>query len=416
MYLLNNNMAKSAQIGEIRTWSNGRKYQKTANGWVPVKSGSKGNSEQKEEPAKGKSSKGSESSKQDYQIKQGTWNENIPVDKLPYAQKSVSYLKEKFPDLKVSAYIDDENEDYEVQVSIPSKDGKDIDVHLYGDIGDAVLSYEDKEKDVDIYDEDSLEGALEEFGYYSENGNETGDAEAGSKKNSKEKDLQEYVNRYTHHSKSIRETAYDKDVKNLKKEIFDNIKPGATIMGYIGVSKVDGFDEDSGEVSFTGMNGKKYSAPAEYFATDEQLNQFRVMAKAARQTEAFGKYDAYPRLPVSGIEYKESSAGLDQSSENKPDEGDKNNSSNEKNSYSPEQLADYAKSASDEGLKRAASSGDEQMRIAAKKEIARRKNEGMENDTDNPFDKGSIRKSQREERIYKGQVYEKIDGGWIKKK
>lgn len=405
-------MAKSAQIGEIRTWSNGQKYQKTANGWVSVKSGSKGNSEQKEEPAKGKSSKGSENLEQGYKIKQGAWNEDIPIDKLPYAQKSVSHLKEKFPDLKVSAYIDDENEDYEVQVNIPSKDGKDIDVHLYGDIGDAVLSYDGTEKDVDVYDEDSLDDALEEFGYYSEN---EISGESG-KEDSEKKDLQEYINRYTHHNKSTREAAYDKDVKSLKKEIFDNIKPGATIMGDIEVSKVEGFDEESGEVSFTDVNGKKYSAPAEYFATDEQLSQFRTMAKAARQEEAFGKYDAYPRLPVVGVKYKEDAADSEQFSGNQGNGNAENGSSNENQSHSSEQLADYAKSASDEGLKRAASSGDEQMRIAAKKEIARRKNEGMENDTDNPFDKGSIRKSRREERIYKGQVYEKIDGGWIKKK
>lgn len=37
---------RKASIGEIRTWNNGKKYQKTVNGWVPVKQGSK----QEEEP------------------------------------------------------------------------------------------------------------------------------------------------------------------------------------------------------------------------------------------------------------------------------------------------------------------------------------------------------------------------------
>lgn len=264
-------MANKAQLGEIRTWKDGRKYQKTANGWVPVKSGSKGNTEQKEEPAKGRSSKESEGSGQDYQIKQGAWNEDIPVKNLPYGKGDVSYLKERFPDAKVSAYIDDENEDYEVSVSLPSKNG-DVDISIFDD-GQVEISYKD------------------------------GDGES----------VTQEANLY-----------YDDDL--------DEVLMNAGV-----------FDEDD--------------AP----------------------------------------------------------ENPENDSSNENQSYSPEQLADYAKSASDEGLKRAASSGDEQMRVAAKKEIARRKNEGMESDTDNPFDKGTVQKSQREERIFKGQVYEKVDGGWVKK-
>lgn len=269
-------MAKSAQIGETRTWSNGQKYQKTANGWVSVKSGSKGSSEQKEEPVKGKSSEESKDQKQDYQIKQGEWNEDIPIKNLPYGKGDASYLKEKFPDAKVSAYIDDENEDYEVVVDIPLKDGNNINLSFYED-GMAIATYKDRdggesERDVDIYDEE-FDEILDEAGYYDE--------------------------------------------------------------------EEDGSEESSREGS---------------------------------------------------------------------------NQESQQQSYTLEQLADYAKSASDEGLKRAASSGDEQMRVAAKKEIARRKNEGMENNTDNPFDKGSIQKSKKEERIYKGQVYEKIDKGWIKKK
>lgn len=261
-------MANKAQLGEIRTWKDGRKYQKTASGWVPVKSGSKGNNEQ-EEPAKGRSSKESEGSGQDYQIKQGAWNEDVPVKDLPYAKGDVSYLKEKFPEAKVSAYIDDENEDHEVAMDIPLKNGNKISLSFYDD-GKATVDYTSRDgenwtRDVDIYDE-SFDEIIDDAGYY---------------------------------------------------------------------------DEDE-----------------------------------------------------SGNEEQES----------------------QQSSYTPEQLADYAKSASDEGLKRAASSGDEQMRVAAKKEIARRKNEGMESDTDNPFDKGTVQKSQGEERIFKGQVYEKVDGGWVKKK
>lgn len=58
--------------------------------------------------------------------------------------------------------------------------------------------------------------------------------------------------------------------------------------------------------------------------------------------------------------------------------------------YSDEQLAEYARKASDEALRKAGAGASERMRIAAKREILRRKNEGMPEPekTDNPFDEG----------------------------
>lgn len=267
-------MANKAQLGEIRTWKDGRKYQKTASGWVPVKTGSKGGSQ--EEAADHSSKDSKVNTDLEYKIKQGAWNEDIPVKDLPYSKGDISYLKEKFPEAKVSAYIDDENEDHEVAMDIPLKNGNKISFSFYDD-GKATVDYTSKDgenwtRDVDIYDE-AFDEVLDDAGYYDEG--------------------------------------------------------------------EDGSEE----------------------ASQEDGNQ-----------------------------------------------------ESQQPSYTPEQLSDYAKSASDEGLKRAASSGDEQMRVAAKKEIARRKNEGMETETDNPFDKGSVQKSQKEERIFKGQIYEKVDGGWVKKK
>lgn len=56
--------------------------------------------------------------------------------------------------------------------------------------------------------------------------------------------------------------------------------------------------------------------------------------------------------------------------------------------YTPEQLDTYAKAASDKALKAASVSGNETLRIAAKKELNRRKQEGMEvaQPNENPFE------------------------------
>lgn len=343
-------MAKSAQIGEIRTWSNGQKYQKTAKGWVPVKAGSKGNAEQEEAFAKEKSPKGSESPKQDYQIKQGAWNEDIPVKNLPYGKGDVSYLKERFPDAKVSAYIDDENEDYEVSVSLSSKNG-DVNISIFDD-GRAEISYKDSDgtditQEANLYYDDDFDEALMNAGVFDEEGDSAG---------SENKDSQ-----------------------------FEKIDP----------SKINDVSELYDKVP--GLSNEDIDAQF-----DENYEYYKEEMSSSEEDDIFSEALADTVKWVNKQGMKASQEKGDQDSQQQ--------------SYSPEQLADYAKSASDEGLKRAASSGDEQMRVAAKKEIARRKNEGMENDTDNPFDKGSIQKSKKEERIYKGQVYEKIDGGWIKKK
>lgn len=350
-------MANKAQLGEIRTWKDGRKYQKTASGWVPVKSGSKGNTEQKEEPAKGRSSKESEGSGQDYQIKQGAWNEDIPVKDLPYAKGDVSYLKEKFPEAKVSAYIDDENEDHEVAMDIPLKNGNKISLSFYDD-GKATVDYTSRDgenwtRDVDIYDE-SFDDIIDDAGYYDggEDDNNTATSEGNGKQDSSQ---------------------------------FQMIDP----------STINDTSELYGKVP-----GLKNEEIDSYF--DETYDYLKEEMSSSEEDDVFSEALADTVRWVNKQGRKASQ-----------EEG---NQESQQPSYTPEQLSDYAKSASDEGLKRAASSGDEQMRVAAKREIARRKNEGMEAETDNPFDKGRVQKSQKEERIFKGQIYEKVDGGWIKKK
>lgn len=345
-------MANKAQIGEIRTWKDGRKYQKTANGWIPVKTGSKGGSQ--EEVADHSSKDGKANADQEYKIKQGAWNEDVPVKDLPYAKGDVSYLKEKFPEAKVSAYIDDENEDHEVAMDIPLKNGNKISLSFYDD-GKATIDYTSKDgenwtRDVDIYDE-SFDEIIDDAGYY-----DSGEGNTASGDNGKQDSSQ-----------------------------FQIIDP----------STINDTSELYGKVS-----GLKDEEIDSYF--DETYDYLKEEMSSSEEDDVFSEALADTVRWVNKQGRKASQ--------------EDGNRESQQPSYTPEQLSDYAKSASDEGLKRAASSGDEQMRVAAKKEIARRKNEGMENNTDNPFDKGSIQKSKKEERIYKGQVYEKIDKGWIKKK
>ncbi len=87
-----------------------------------------------------------------------------------------------------------------------------------------------------------------------------------------------------------------------------------------------------------------------------------------------------------------------------------------KKEYSDEELAEYAKKASDEALRKAGSGRDERMRIAAKKEILRRKNEGMPEPekTDNPFDEG-MEKGLFDEfptKMFGGKEYINKGQGW----
>ena len=83
-------------------------------------------------------------------------------------------------------------------------------------------------------------------------------------------------------------------------------------------------------------------------------------------------------------------------------------------------MAEYAKKASDEALRKAGAGRDERMRIAAKKEILRRKNEGMPEPekSDNPFDEGMekglfdefpTKKFGEKEYINKGQGWEPLE-------
>ena len=87
-----------------------------------------------------------------------------------------------------------------------------------------------------------------------------------------------------------------------------------------------------------------------------------------------------------------------------------------KKEYTDEELAEYAKKASDEALRKAGSGRDERMRIAAKKEILRRKNEGMPEPekTDNPFDEG-MEKGWFDEfptKVFGGKEYINKSQGW----
>ena len=350
-------MAKSAQIGEIRTWSNGRKYQKTANGWVPVKSGFKGNAEQKEESAKGKSSKG------DLKLKDG-WNEHLSLDSIPSEyKKAAEALAKKFPDIEFSVFAKN-GEAYIADATLKSSRGY-LEMEFDPD-GGMTIDRRDNNKepqdtiDANVYhlDDRQVQEALEYIGYYDDD--EDGEVEEDTFK------------------------MIDPSEVNDVSELYD---------------KVPGLSDNAIDAQF-----------------DENYEYYKEEMGSSEEDDIFSEALADTVRWVNKQGLKASKEQENEGSGNESGKDSESNPSNEDQSYSPEQLADFAKSASDEGLKRAASSGDEQMRIAAKREIARRKNEGMENDTDNPFDKGSIRKSQREERIYKGQVYEKIDGGWIKKK
>ena len=87
-----------------------------------------------------------------------------------------------------------------------------------------------------------------------------------------------------------------------------------------------------------------------------------------------------------------------------------------KKEYTDEELAEYAKKASDEALRKAGAGRDERMRIAAKKEILRRKNEGMPEPekTDNPFDEG-MEKGWFDEfptKVFGGKEYINKGKGW----
>ena len=93
-----------------------------------------------------------------------------------------------------------------------------------------------------------------------------------------------------------------------------------------------------------------------------------------------------------------------------------------KKEYSDDELADFAKKASDEALRKAGAGRDERMRIAAKKELIRRKNEGMPEPekSDNPFDEGMekglfdefpTKKFGETEYINKGQGWEPLEKG-----
>lgn len=87
-----------------------------------------------------------------------------------------------------------------------------------------------------------------------------------------------------------------------------------------------------------------------------------------------------------------------------------------KKEYTDEELAEYAKKASDEALRKAGAGRDERMRVAAKKEILRRKNEGMPEPekTDNPFDEG-MEKGWFDEfptKVFGGKEYINKGQGW----
>lgn len=91
--------------------------------------------------------------------------------------------------------------------------------------------------------------------------------------------------------------------------------------------------------------------------------------------------------------YGNPEGSLGKKSESQPQEQSEQQSSEQPESqsqekqYTPEQLDTYAKAASDKALKAASVSGNEILRIAAKKELNRRKQEGLEiQKNENPFE------------------------------
>lgn len=96
--------------------------------------------------------------------------------------------------------------------------------------------------------------------------------------------------------------------------------------------------------------------------------------------------------------------------------------------YTDEELDKFARSASDEGLKKSSQSGNERMRVAAKREMLRRKNEGVDAPapTGNPFDDSGIQKGSDSDilekgkraaigeiRDWDGKKYQKTVNGWV---
>ena len=96
--------------------------------------------------------------------------------------------------------------------------------------------------------------------------------------------------------------------------------------------------------------------------------------------------------------------------------------------YTDEELDKFARSASDEGLKKSSQSGNERMRVAAKREMLRRKNEGVDAPapTGNPFDDSEIQKGSDSDTLEKGKraaigeirdwggkKYQKTVNGWV---
>lgn len=96
--------------------------------------------------------------------------------------------------------------------------------------------------------------------------------------------------------------------------------------------------------------------------------------------------------------------------------------------YTDEELDKFARSASDMGLKKSSQSGNERMRVAAKRELMRRKNEGVDAPapTGNPFDDSEIQKGSDSDTLEKGKraaigeirdwdgkKYQKTVNGWV---
>lgn len=96
--------------------------------------------------------------------------------------------------------------------------------------------------------------------------------------------------------------------------------------------------------------------------------------------------------------------------------------------YTDEELDKFARSASDMGLKKSSQSGNERMRVAAKRELMRRRNEGVDAPapTGNPFDDSEIQKGSDSDTLEKGKraaigeirdwdgkKYQKTVNGWV---
>lgn len=115
----------------------------------------------------------------------------------------------------------------------------------------------------------------------------------------------------------------------------------------------------------------------------EEGKDAQTAFKEAFDAKVNGSSEESLEKPTQQNEQQTSSTDTTQQNEQHSEE-----QGSQEKQYTPEQLDTYAKAASDKALKAASVSGNETLRIAAKKELNRRKQEGMEvaQPNENPFE------------------------------